>query len=794
MSEYSKNEQVLQGLTQQEADALMSAGKGNAYQAAPSRSVGAIIRSNTLTLFFMLNLIIAMCLLAVGAYSNALFILFVGVGVAGGTIIEIRARNMVHALTLTNRGLVGVIRGGETRKISPDELVLGDIIKLEAGDQVPADAVVRQGLVEINEALLTGEADLIVKTDGGKLLSGSFVASGACLAQVDHVGADNYITKLAIEAKAYKPVRSEILQSLKTVARFTSRVIVPLGLILLLEALLIRHDPLKEAVISTSAALLGMLPKGLAVLTIIALITAVLKLGRKKILVQEIYSIETMAHVDTLCLDKTGTLTEGKIKVKGINALSEAFAPEYLCGLIGSYIKNSVENNATMRALRDYFPANDLYAAGESIAFASDRKWGAMVLDDAGTLVIGAPERIFDKVPEAIVKKQNEGVRVLGVGLTDQTGLSRDEGLAGVVPAAMILLEDAVRKDAAETLAYLQGQGLALKLISGDHPVTVSRIAQSVGFENYKDYADASGMSEAELRAAVQKTAIFGRVSPLQKKIIVEELKNLGRTVAMTGDGVNDILALREADLSIVMAEGESATKQISNIVLLDSNFSELPHVLFEGRRVVNNMFRVASVFFIKTIYSFFVSILCAASAVTGSVILFPLASLQILVYDQFLEGYPAFFMSFETDRSKIPGKFLKVSLTRALPQALMVTGSLVCIYFLTQAWGWESVEISTVMYYTVGSIMLIGLFKACWPFSKLRLFLFSTSAALFYASAYGLGRWFGSFLHIGLPSQRALGLFACIIACCMVVRIILDFALKAYNNKTKAAGESGRP
>ena len=784
MSEIKNNGCNWAGLTQGEVDALTREGKNNAYQTRPSRSVWEIIRDNAFNLFIVLNVIIAVCLLAVGAYSNALFILFVGIGVVSGTLIEIRARNIVNALTLLNKGNAGVIRDGEARKIDPDEIVRGDLLKLEPGDQIPADAVVRQGLVEVNEALLTGEADLIVKSEGSKLLSGSYVVSGACLAEAEHVGADNYVTKLAIEAKTHKAIQSEILQSIKTLARFTSRVIVPLGLVLFLEAMLIRHDTLKEAVISTSAALLGMLHKGLAVLTIVALITAVLKLGKKRVLVQEIYSIETMAHVDTLCLDKTGTLTEGKLKIKQMTALSEEYSRESLLEMIGSYLKNNVDNNSTMMALRDYFAEKDTYTAGDSIAFSSDRKWGSMFLDGVGTVVLGAPERVFDEAPPAVLERQRKGFRVLGVGLTEQTNLSREEKLTGVAPLAMIELEDRIRKDAGDTLRYLRGQGLDVKIISGDHPATVSKIAERAGFENYADYLDVSEMSDGEISAAVLDTAIFGRVSPQQKKWIVTELKRLGRTVAMTGDGVNDILALREADLSIVMAEGDSATKQISNIVLLDSNFSELPNVLFEGRRVVNNMFRVASVFFIKTIYSFFVSLLCAASLLTGSVILFPLMSLQIFMYDQILEAYPSLFISFEADKKKISGKFLKMSLLKALPQSLMVTAALTVIHFYTQAKGWDPLEISTLMYYGVGTIMLIGLYKACLPFSVLRLFLFVTAAGAFYASAYMIGLWYGDLLRIGLPSARTLWFLAALTCVCVAVRALIDLCQRAFGRE----------
>jgi cation-transporting ATPase E len=762
------------GLTQGEVSAKTLAGQTNTYQIDSSRSIWQIIKTNMFNLFWLLNVLIAVALIAVGSYSNALFMVFVLVGTASGIVVELRARNIVNKLTLLNKNKVTVIRDSSEQKIDPDDIVLGDTLKLVSGDQIPADATLLSGSIEVNEALLTGEPDLIIKKHDDKLLSGSFVTSGQCYALVKHVGADNYITKLAIEAKTHKPVRSEILGSIATVARFTSRVILPLGAILLLGSLLIKHDTIQGSVVSTAAALLGMLPKGLAVLTVIALITAVYKLGRKKVLVQEIYSVETMAYIDTICLDKTGTLTDGNLHVKGFSLLSKKCSENRVLEIIGSYLAHNIGNSSTMDALRAFFESNQKYTAAKVIPFSSDRKWDAIYLDGIGMIVLGAPERIFEQVPEEVTKRQQKGMRVLGLGITDKRDITSKKGLTGVKPLAMIELEDNIRKDAKKTLSYLRKQGIETRIISGDNPLTVSKIAERAGFVDYQNHLDVTGMPDDALRAAAANTAIFGRVSPHQKRLIVHELKTLGKTVAMTGDGVNDILALREADLSIVMAEGDSATKQIGNIVLLESSFSELPDVLFEGRRVVNNMFRVSSIFFIKTIYSFFVSILCAASIATGNVIIFPFIALQITVVDQVLEGFPTLFMSFEADKSKVTKNFLKSSLLKALPQSIMVTLSLVLIYFWTAAHDWGQMETTTLMYYTLGTITLIGIFKACIPFSKLRIFLFSMAAVGFYASAYILGRWFTDLIHLEVISSRAIAFLSIITSICIAVALIL--------------------
>ena len=775
------------GLTQGEVQTKTLAGQTNAYQIDSSRSLWQIIKSNMFNLFWLLNLLIAVALIAVGSYSNAIFMAFVMVGTVSGIIVELRARNIVNKLTLLNKNKITVIRDNSEQKIDPDDIVLGDTIKLVSGDQIPADATLLDGSIEVNEALLTGEPDLLLKKRDSKLLSGSFVTSGQCYAKVKHVGADNYITKLAIEAKTHKPIRSEILGSIATVARFTSRVILPLGLVLLLGSLFIKQDTAQGSVVSTAAALLGMLPKGLAVLTVIALITAVYKLGRKKVLVQEIYSVETMAYIDTICLDKTGTLTDGNLHVKGFKLLSKKYSENRILEIIGSYLAHNIGNSSTMDALRDFFEPNQKHKATKVIPFSSDRKWDAIQLDGVGMLVLGAPERIFEQVPDEITKQQSKGLRVLGLGITDKQDITSKKTLTGVKPLAMIELEDNIRKDAKKTLSYLRKQGIETRIISGDNPLTVSKIAERAGFTNFQDHLDTSSLSDEELRATVADTAIFGRVSPHQKRLIIRELKSLGKTVAMTGDGVNDILALREADLSIVMAEGDSATKQIGNIVLLESSFSELPDVLFEGRRVVNNMFRVSSIFFIKTIYSFFISILCAASIATGNMIIFPFIAIQITVIDQILEGFPTFFMSFEADKSKVTKNFLKSSLLKSLPQSIMITLSLALIYFWTTVNNWGQMETTTLMYHTLGTITLIGIFKACIPFSKLRIFLFSAAALGFYTSAYILGRWFTDLIHLEIISSRSIVFLSIIAVVCILAALILQYFLRQKQKQKRA-------
>ncbi len=770
------NKSIPNGLTSAEVKTRQLEGLDNSFKVDSSKSTWDIIRGNTFTLFNAVNTFIAICLLAVGSYSNALFMVFILNNIVVGIFVELRARNIVDKLMILNKDPICVIRDGKEVHISPDEIVLGDIIKLPTGVQVPSDAIVKHGTVEANEALLTGESDLIIKRSGSHLLSGSVITSGQCYAEVEHVGKDNYSTKLAIEAKVFKPITSELLSSLKTITKFTSRIVLPLGVILLLESLLIKfagvftHDNVQASVVSTASAILGMLPKGMAVLIVISLIMAIIKLGRKKVLVQDMYSIETMAYVNTLCLDKTGTITEGKMKVKDFKLLGNYTEKKFL-SLLGSYLHFDTDNSGTMQAVRKYFKENDSHKGDKLVSFSSDRKWSSLRLKDVGTVVLGAPGRLLDKVPAEIEDAQSKGARVLLFGVTDQN-ITISSKPKNVKPIAMIELEDPIRKDADKTLKYLSSQGVDLKIISGDNPTTVSAIARNAGFASYENFIDTSTLTDEELRKKVSSTAIFGRVTPQQKKVIITHLKSLGRTVAMTGDGVNDILALREADLSIVMATGDSATKQIANLVLLESKFNDIPDVLFEARRVVNNMFRAGSIFFIKTIYSFFLVILCALSPLTGSVAVFPFVAIQITMLDQIIEGWPSFWLALESDRRPVVGNFLKTSLLRSLPNAILIAACVVFLHFFGPAQGWSQIDTATVMYYLLGCITAMNVVKSCLPLNKLHIFLIITTIGGFFLGAAILK----NLIHVTAIyefSGPILGVFFAMLAACIILRLL---------------------
>ncbi|MFQ9322670.1 MAG: cation-translocating P-type ATPase [Enterococcus durans] len=722
----------IRGLSQEEVKERIASGQQNDYQEDATKSTGQIFSDNILTLFNFLNFGIGVCLLFVGAYSNMAYLAIIMVNIIIGIYQEIHARNLVRKLSIVSQSEVLVIREGKELSLSTKELVLGDIVKIGAGEQIPSDLRVLSGRAEANEALLTGESDLIVKTAGDELLSGSYLTSGSVFAETIRVGADNYAVRLTSEAKTHKAIHSELVDSIRKVSKFTSFVIIPLGIILFLEALFIRDTSIKISVIASAAALLGMLPKGLVLLISIALTTGVTKLAKKRILVQDMYSIETLAHVDTLCLDKTGTITEGKMSIQRVEALHPVYE-NAISEIMGTYLAESSDNNITMRALRDYFAVSNRYDVTEKLAFSSDRKWGAMEFPELGVIYVGAPERLVaeEQLPESLLSAQANGYRVLMLGLAPNQRLT-DEPPHGVEPLALFEIDDPIRKNAKQTLAYLHNEGVDLKVISGDNPFTVSNIARRAGLPNYDSYIDLSTLTEEpDVRNAVHEYSVFGRVSPQQKKILVNELKESGRTVAMTGDGVNDVLALREADCSIAMAEGDGATRQIANLVLLDSDFTTLPEVLFEGRRVVNNVTKVSGIFFIKTIYSFILSIICAVTAIG-----FPFIPIQITLIDLAIEGYPSFFLSFEQDRRKVTYRYLPTALINALPNALLVVLNIIVVYLLGDILSFTNMETTTLMYYLLIGISCMAVIKACYPFNPLRIFLAVTTVIGIYVAA----------------------------------------------------------
>ena len=682
-----------------------------------------IIKRNVFTLFNFLNLVIALLLFSVGAYSNMLFITIVILNVVIGTAQELKAKKLVDELSILNQPKVTVLRDGKEIEISIEEVVKDDQMILESGSQICNDAEVLSGHMEVDESLLTGESDAIEKGKGDQLYSGSFVIAGRCIARVTHTGEENYAMQLTSQAKQEKRIESELQGSMKKVTRWTSLFIVPLGILLFLEATVLRQASVETAVVSSAAALLGMLPKGLVLLISVSLAMGVIRLSKMRILVQNIYALESLAHVDVLCLDKTGTLTDGEMKLQEeilCSGIPSAWGKE----LMDAYLLSSEDKNGTIRALREGFqPKVTAWKPIHQIPFSSVRKWGAVSFEGKGTIFLGAPERIFGTLPKLAEEQMESGCRVVALGYSEQQWTDEQQLPEGITPVYLVSLLDRIRKNAGQTLAYFKREGVEVKVISGDHAKTVAAVARRAGLETWERVIDMSTIQEhADYEQLSSNYTVFARTTPEQKRELVRAMKRQGHKVAMTGDGVNDLLALKEADCSIAVSEGSDASRQIAQIVLLDSDFSYLPQVVLEGRKVVNNVTRTAGVFFIKTIYSVLVSIFCLIANVP-----FPFIPIQITLVDAFVEAYPSFLTIFESDTSQIKGRFLETVFKRAFPFAFLVTVEIV-ILSLTLPFGVDGSRI--LMYLLLIFISMCAVIKSCIPFNKLRTFICTTMAA----------------------------------------------------------------
>ena len=705
------------GLTDAEAKQLREMGGGNTPPPPITKSTGQIIREHVCTLFNLFNVLIAIALALVGAWSNLLFILIIALNTVIGIVQELHAKKLVEQIAVLTAPKARVLWDGEMRELPVEELVLGDVISLESGMQIPADALVLEGEMETDESLLTGESVPVRKTPGDELFSGSVVVSGACMARVERVGADNYATRLTQEAKAVVPDHSELLTSMRRVTRFTGFLIPPLGLLLFFQAYVLRGAPLFDAVTTTAAGLLGMLPKGLVLLITVSLAVGVAKLARSRVLVQNLFSLESLAHVDVLCLDKTGTLTQGNMQVERMVPLAET-PPIPLAEWMGAFLAHSDDNNATFQAMRNYFPdGGGALEPTAKIPFSSQRKWSAMTFPELGTLVAGAPERMTGTViPDELRAEIRRGKRVLFLACTTDI-VQPDQPLPDMTALAALVLSDPIRTGAADTLSYFRREGVHVKVISGDHPAAAAAVAAQAGLENASAWVDMSQVeTEDGLLRAAAKYTVFGRVSPEQKRQLVEAFQAQGHRVAMTGDGVNDILAVRKADCSIAMAHGSEAARQAAQVVLLDSDFTALPHILLEGRRVVNNMTRVAGVFFVKTVYSFLLSLFCVLADLP-----FPLIPIQVTLIDLFIEGYPAFFQSFVPDGRKLTGRFLPSVLRRSLPNAAAILLASAVLLLGGGVLGLPAGQIPLALYLVIGVVEAEALLKSCLPLTPLR-------------------------------------------------------------------------
>lgn len=723
------------GLTDEEVRQRVEEGFTNRTDISTDKTTKEIVISNVFTYFNLIFLVITILLIMVGSFRNLTFLPIIIGNTVIGIVQEIRAKKTLEKMSLLNAPHADVIRNGSVKQISTDELVKDDVILLTAGKQICADAVVISGNIQVNESLLTGEADEVEKTEGSTLMSGSFVVSGECYARLEKVGNESYISKLSLEAKSMGgKEQSEMIRSINLIVKWVGIVIIPIGLILFWQSHFVNGESITKSVTSTVAAIIGMIPEGLYLLTTVALALSTMKLARKKVLLHDMKSIETLARVDVLCVDKTGTITEPDMKLKeiflcknsGADGTQTALTLDELKSLILDYANASVDNNATMLALKAYTAdalTNNTSAlhrtAVSQQAFSSSLKYGSVTFSD-GTYLLGAPEFImhedFARIEEEIIPYADKGDRVLL--FARYNGENVENGINGsVTPLGFVALANPIRANAVKTFEYFKSQGVAIKVISGDNPRTVSRIAIQAGIESAESFVDAATLdTEDKIADAVNKYTVFGRVTPKQKKQLVKALQAKGHTVAMTGDGVNDILAMKDADCSVAMASGSEAAAQAAQVVLLDSDFAHMPDVVYEGRRVVNNIQRSASLFLVKNIFSLLLSLFSVILMVT-----YPLEPAQVSLISMFTIGVPGFLLALEQNKDRIKGHFITNVMLKALPGgltdviavgALVVCGEVFCI---------SDASIGTIATLVLSVVGFMILFKISEPLNGMK-------------------------------------------------------------------------
>ena len=750
----------LQGLTRAQAAQRQAAGWANLPVDTPTRSVGQIVRDNTCTFFNLIFVVLAVCLVLVQSFQNMLFLVIAAANTVIGIVQQIRSKRIIDRLNLLSAPLCTVVREGQAEEIPTSQAVRDDVVELSAGDQITADALVLSGGIQVNEALVTGEADAIEKKAGDELLSGSFVVAGRCRACLTRVGADSFAARLTLEAKrSHRTGYSEMMRSLDKLIRVIGIALIPVGLLLFAKELWFLDRPVRSAVESTVAALVGMIPEGLYLLTSVALAVGVLRLARDKVLVQEMSCIETLARVDVLCVDKTGTITAPQMAVHQLIPLEGAeLSPEEIRRALGAFYQASDADNHTGQALRDYFAGGEDYPVERVIPFTSATKWSAVVFRDRPAWVVGAPDFILGSAYEGLrpqVETWSErGYRVL---LAARCAPPGPDGLdpAQVSPMALILLANPIRPEAPGTFSYFHRQGVAVKVISGDHPATVAEVARQAGIPGAEDWVDASRLTgEGELEAAAEQYTVFGRVTPDQKRVLIRAMKSAGHTVAMTGDGVNDVLALKDADCGIAMASGSDAACHAAHLVLLHSDFSAMPKVVDEGRRVINNIQRSASLFLVKNIFSFLLAIITLAVAIP-----YPFVPIQMSMISGLTIGIPAFFLALEPNYALVEGRFMHNVLRRAFPggltDLLLVLGAQVAAGVLNL----PPADRSTLSTLIAAGVGLIVLFQVCQPFDLSRKIIWGTMAALVVGAVVVTGPIF-SLTRLGFSALLTLAAF----------------------------------
>lgn len=767
----ANGELCFQGLTQAEVEARIADGQVNAIQDSSNRSVKDIVMGNTLTFFNFINIVLLALVLSVRSYKNMLFIFIIIANTLIGIFQEIKAKITLDKLKILTVSHVDVIRDGVKKSVTVSELVKDDVILLKSGGQIPADGVILDGEVDVNESLLTGESDSIHKTCGSKVLSGSFVTSGKAMCLLTEVGHDCYMEKLSSEAKQFKRYKTELQRNLDTILKFISIIIVPLGITLFAKQYWISGSTYEQAALDTVAAVLGMIPEGLVLLTSVALALGAVRLARRSTLVRELFCIETLARVDTLCLDKTGTITEGHLCVQGEESVKEDIDLEQLMGrMVGAL----GDENETFQALRQHYKRNQSANTKLVLPFSSERKFSGVVFEGEGTYLMGAYQFIFPQADPAVIEKiaeyASQGLRVLTVAHSpnEMTDYTLAEGFEIV---GFVFMTDVVRKNAPDILGYFEEQGVDLKVISGDDPVTVAAIAARAGLKDADKYIDATTIhTDEEMEDAILKYSVFGRVTPKQKQQMVRLLKQNGRTVAMTGDGVNDVLALKDADVSIAMASGSEAAKNTANLVLLNSDFASLPHIVNEGRRVINNIKAAASMFLIKTGFSVLTALL---TIIVGQN--YPFQPIQLSVINGCAVAIPTMLLQLEPSFQKVNKHFFREVLRMSMPAAITITAMITIINNIGHSIGTPREMLSTVCVLATGWVYLITLRQVYSPMTGYRKFVIYLMQTAYLVA-----------MVIGQRIMELVGLnFTCVIVTLAAVNfapMIIDLATKGYD------------
>lgn len=731
------------GLTSAQVEQRTSENLVNVSNIKTSKSIGGILCKNIFTFFNLTCFAVAFALILVHAYTDLTFLLIVVLNTVIGIVQEIKAKKTMDKLSLTNSNFTKVVRDGEEEEIYKTEVVLDDVLCLNPGMQIACDSVVIDGSIEVNESLLTGESQPIKKSVGDSLLGGSFISSGTCKAKVNKIGNDNYISQLSEKAKKFKQAKSELLTSLRALIKIISIFMIPIAILMAYNNYSYFHKLghtdnllLTEVVTKTSGCIVAMIPAGMFLLTSVALAVSVIRLAKKRTLVQDLYCIEMLARTNVLCLDKTGTLTNGSMSVKDVILLGKKTEKD-VDKIISSMVAAFHDANHTALALKSYF-GKPCYSADKSLPFSSERKFMGCKFRSVGAYKLGAYEFVMAKPSDSLKKMVDEqalnGYRVLLLAECDSNFSN-----INCTPVALVLLQDNIRKDAPKTIQWFKENGVDIKIISGDNPVTVSEVARRVGVDNYDKYINLHGMSATEVMEAATKFSIFGRVSPEQKAILVKALKAQGNTVAMTGDGVNDILALKEADCSIAIAAGSDAARSVSQLVLLDSNFSSMPSVVSEGRRVVNNIQKSSSLFLMKTFFAICISIfvLCTNKQ-------YPFSPKQFILLEMFVIGLPSFFLALQPNTNPIKGKFMSNLAKNTLPAGITLVASTIAMYVYQMFTGISPEVTTTLASLAIIVVGFVALFKMCQPLNFFKSIMFIACLAICLTAVILLYPYFG--------------------------------------------------